>query len=131
MIFVRFVLRPSVAQLHVDPDQLCGDLQPLGGRARGVHQEQQRLYDDVLRAVWPRFGAFSRPFRLFFDVFFRGVESRYAKDFLAAMQKTTTKFGDEDQILQGEKCCRSNQHFQAGSAFLEPFQGSLMLFLAV
>ncbi|CAE7313802.1 Cnga3, partial [Symbiodinium natans] len=37
----------------------------------------------------------------------------YAKDFVAAMQKTESKHGDEDQILQGEKCCKQNQHFQA------------------
>ena len=37
----------------------------------------------------------------------------YAKDFLAGMQKTKSKFGDEDQKIQGDLCCRHNQHFQA------------------
>ncbi|CAE7656177.1 HCN4 [Symbiodinium sp. CCMP2456] len=46
----------------------------------------------------------------------RGAASmlcEYAKDFVAAMQKTESKHGDEDQILQGENCCKQNQQFQA------------------
>jgi len=46
----------------------------------------------------------------------RGAASmfcEYAKDFIAAMQKTESKHGDEDQILQGENCCKHNQQFQA------------------
>ncbi|CAE7175218.1 HCN4, partial [Symbiodinium pilosum] len=37
----------------------------------------------------------------------------YAKDFVAAMQKTSSKHDDEDQVQQGEVCCKQNQHFRA------------------
>ncbi|CAJ1421768.1 unnamed protein product [Effrenium voratum] len=37
----------------------------------------------------------------------------YAKDFVAAMQKTSSKFGDADQVEQGQVCCKLNRHFQA------------------
>lgn len=42
-----------------------------------------------------------------------GMFCEYAKDFLAAMQKTQSKFGDDDQHAQAENCCKQNQHFQA------------------
>ena len=29
------------------------------------------------------------------------------------MQKTKSKFGDDDQKKQSEVCCKQNQHFQA------------------
>lgn len=42
-----------------------------------------------------------------------GMFCEYAKDFLAGMQKTKSKFGDDDQRKQSEVCCKQNQHFQA------------------
>lgn len=36
----------------------------------------------------------------------------YAKDFVAAMQGTASKCGDEDQVHMAEECCRKNQHYQ-------------------
>lgn len=36
----------------------------------------------------------------------------YAKDFVAAMQGTASKCGDEDQVHVAAECCRKNQHYQ-------------------
>ena len=37
----------------------------------------------------------------------------YAKDFVTAMQKTDLKHDDDDQVQQGQVCCKQNQHFRA------------------